>query len=240
MKPDVRQQLFVSECMVKGCVMNDPRAEMFVSWALEVGAIELVPGGRKLKSGRMSPYFFNSGLFTDGKNSSRLLSDYTQRAVELNLPFDIIFGPAYKGITLAFGMALCLSQDHHRNSGWAYNRKEEKGHAEGGLLVGANMTDKLVMLVDDVMTTGKSCDEAVKTIKQSGGTLVGGVIAFDRQETTEHSSRSATQQFSFAHKVPIVAIATLEDLIVVLQRDSTKADILEEILIYKQKHGLSA
>ena len=219
--------------------MNDVRAELFVSWALGIGAIELVPGGRKLGSGRMSPYFFNSALFTDGKSSHMLLSDYAQRAVDLNVSFDVIFGPAYKGITLAFGMTLCLHQDHHRNVSWAHNRKEEKAHGEGGILVGENLKHQSVLLADDVMTTGRSSDEAVKAIKEAGGTLVGCVIAFDRQEKTEHSAHSATQQFTFKHKVPLIAIASLDDLIAVLERDPTKADILKEIRAYKERYGLS-
>ncbi|MDO8604657.1 MAG: orotate phosphoribosyltransferase [bacterium] len=135
----------------------------FINWALRIGAIELVP--RELKSGRISPYYFNSGLFNTGHTLSTLVQEYT-KVIHLNFNPDVIFGPAYKGIPLVAGVAIALGN----SVGYAFNRKEEKAHGEGGILAGSPLEGKKVLIIDDVMTTGTSSGEAVEIIRANGGT----------------------------------------------------------------------
>lgn len=216
--------------------MTDVRAMLFVRFALQIGAIELVPEGRMLKSGRVSSYFFNAGLFTDGAVLLRLTELYASYACDM-IPFDVVYGPAYKGIPLAVGVAMSLYSRHGLNVGWAHDRKEAKAHGEGGLFVGANMQGKRVLLVDDVMTSGSSCDEAATLIAKSGGTLVGCVIAFDRQECAQGGSHSAVCEFAVKHSVPVNPIAQCEDLIAVLETDGTYPEVLRKILEYRDQYG---
>jgi orotate phosphoribosyltransferase len=219
-------------------------AELFTIYALGIGALELVPEGRKLKSGRVSPYFFNSGRFTTGKSLDQLAHAYI---VSLTRCFDdnveVIFGPAYKGIPLSVAIALQLNRD----VGYAFNRKETKRHGEGGDVIGMDLTGKRVIIVDDVISTGESKREAVEIIRTHGGTPIGCVIAFDRQERgceTDLAS-SAVQEFERLFDIPLVAVATLADLISVLQMtatggDKNAGDSLEMILTYQAHFGISS
>lgn len=220
--------------------MNNRDAELFIVKALEIGAIELIPGGRLLKSRRVSPHFFNSARFNNGRNSRILMCEYAARAFNMyqTHPFEVVFGPAYKGISIAFGVAMMLDIHYGIVVGWAHDRKETKDHGEGGDLVGASIKDQRVLLVDDVMTTGTSCDEAVAMIESAGGILAGCVLAFDRQETANDGLQSATQHFSGVHQVPVIAIATTNNLTTVLQRDPERAGILKEILAYQGAYGV--
>ncbi|MFZ2167485.1 MAG: orotate phosphoribosyltransferase [Minisyncoccia bacterium] len=211
-------------------------AEQFVEYALKIGALELVPEGRKLKSGRISPYFFNSGLFNTGETISKLAEAYF--AAMYN-PFllDVIFGPAYKGIPLAVAVAQIIGGD----VGYAFNRKEAKDHGEGGIIVGASIRGNNVVIVDDVMTTGTSSGEAVEIIRANGGTPIGCIIAFDRLERGKETDLSAVQEFQRNYGIPVRAAATLADLISVLEKSEKASDAvaLGMILKYRDEYGVS-
>lgn len=203
-------------------VRNTPSRE-FVLYALGIGAIELVPEGRKLKSGRMSPYFFNSGLFNTGDSLSRLAGAYAAAVYRDGNRPDVIFGPAYKGIPLVSAVAVTLGN----SIGYAFDRKEEKDHGEGGIIVGSSLVGKTVTILDDVMTTGTSIIDAAEIIRKNGGTPIGCVIAFDREERVD-GELSAVQEFRQKHQIPVHAAATLEDLIWVLNDQLENDDQLDD------------
>lgn len=207
----------------------------FLLYALQIGALELVPGGRQLKSGRISPYFFNSGLFYTGETISNLAKAYAS-AIKGFQP-DVIFGPAYKGIPLAVTVAQAIGG----NIGYAFNRKEEKDHGEGGSIIGASLQEKKVLIVDDVMTTGTSSGEAIEIVRSAGGIPIGCVIAFDRQECGKNGNESAVQEFEEIYKIPVRAAATLNDLIALMQLDPKEPKFsifLPKILDYKKLYGV--
>jgi len=215
----------------------------FVRETLNIGAMELIPGeGRKLKSGRMSPYFFNAGLFNKGAHSSLLSKAYIGAIVALDwrMKFDVVFGPAYKGIPLAVSITTRLYEEYRSDVGWAFNRKEAKDHGEGGTIVGCSVKNKGVLIVDDVMTTGTSSGEAVDIVVANGGIPVGCVIAFDRQERGAENELSAVQEFEKNYRIPVRAAATLSDLIDVLKEGTTKGrmpETLRNILAYQARYG---
>lgn len=222
-------------------------AEKFVSYALAIGALELVPEGRKLKSGRISPYFFNSGLFNTGKSLSELAEAYTSAGkIPLHANADVIFGPAYKGILIATAVAKVMWEKHFVNIGIAFNRKEAKDHGEGGTIVGHPLASKNVCIVDDVMTTGTSSGEAVEIILANDGIPDSCVIAFDRQESGTDEKLSAVQEFKRNYNIPVYSVATFADLIAVLEKDVQSKtsvipngkDILKKILLYRDEYGV--
>ena len=222
-------------------------AEKFVRYAIAIGAMKLFPEWTVLKSGRRSPYFFNSGIFNTGKKLIELVEPIA--AIVKSLPYteytDIIFGPTYKGIPLACEVSTTMWRKYKMNLGFAFNRKEEKDHGEGGVIVGPSLKRKNVCIVDDTMTTGTSSGEAVDIIRAKGGTPLVCVIAFDRQERGTDTDLSAVQKFEHNYKIPVRSAATLTDLITVLEKDvqsnhptipnSKKA--LKEIFIYRQKYA---
>jgi orotate phosphoribosyltransferase len=207
-------------------------AEQFVEYALGLDALELVPEGRTLKSGRVSPYFFNSGLFNTGGSLSKLARAYVA-AIDGNFRPDIVFGPAYKGIPLAVAVAQAIGG----NIGYAFNRKEAKDHAEGGIIVGASPKGKKVLLVDDVMTTGTSLDEAVEIIRTNGGIIICCVIAFDRQERGKEGNLSAVQEFQQNYGIPVRAAATLADLISYMRKTRQEESMQDKIRAYQKQYG---
>lgn len=227
--------------------MDKTHAEAFIRYAHAIGALEFLPEGRTLKSGRISPYFFNSGLFNTGEALSTLAEGYAAAAFGYSTPGsvgnfrpDVIFGPAYKGIPLATALAQAMGGD----IGYAFNRKEAKDHGEGGIIVGASLEGKKVLIVDDVMTTGTSSGEAVEIIRANGGLPIGCVIAFDRQERGKESELSAVQEFMRNYEIPVRAAATLSDLIGLMERtpaeggDDEIGEMLEKIRAYSKEYGV--
>lgn len=222
-------------------------AEKFVAYALQIGALEIIHEGRKLKSGRLSPYFFNSGLFNTGISLDNLATAYVD-AIVMHFQPDIIYGPAYKGIPLCAAIAMKYSAQTGKDVRYVFNRKEVKDHGEGGILVGLNSGEthfggKNVLIVDDVITSGTSSNEAYEIISTNNGIPIGCVIGFDRQEIGTKLSLSAVQVFSSLRNIPVKAAATLSDLISLLKIMSTESDddetgeILEKIISYKKEYG---
>jgi orotate phosphoribosyltransferase len=172
-------------------------------------------GDFTLKSGRRSPYFFNAGLLNDGESLAWLGNCYADAIVESRVGFDMLFGPAYKGIPLATAAAIALATRHRRNVPVAFNRKEIKDHGEGGRLIGAPLAGR-VLVVDDVITAGTAARESIGLIRGAGATPAGLVLALDRQERGE-GARSAVQEVQAAFGIPVICIARLDDLIEHLQ-----------------------
>ncbi len=181
----------------------------FIDLALARTALRF--GNFKLKSGRESPYFFNAGLFNDGEAIAVLGKCYAAALARSGLEFDMLFGPAYKGIPLATTTAVALAEHHRRNVPWAFNRKEAKDHGEGGNIVGSPLKGRVV-IVDDVITAGTAIREAVDIIKAAGATPVGVALALDRQERGQ-GTQSAVQEVSSQFGLRCVSILTLSDLI---------------------------
>ena len=209
--------------------------QQFIEFAIGQGA--LLFGEYKTKAGRLSPYFFNSGLFTDGKALTELSRFYAQAALASGWKIDTIFGPAYKGITLAAGTAMAMAQMGH-NLPFCFNRKEAKDHGEGGLIVGAPLKGN-VLIVDDVITDGASKRESLNIIRAAGATPVGVLIALDRQErgAAEGSTLSAAQEFEQTTGVPVNAVATVADLMRYLEQLPDEGDKLGKIEAYRQRYG---
>ncbi len=206
--------------------------QAFIEFALEKKV--LLFGEFKTKAGRISPYFFNSGLFNDGASLGRLARFYAKAIVASQLEFDMLFGPAYKGIPLVAAIAVALA-DMGRNVPFAFNRKEVKDHGEGGAIVGAPLKGR-VLIADDVISAGTSVRESVDLIRSQGATPCGVVIALDRQERGQ-GALSAVQEVERAYGIPVIAIATLDDLIAYLRRDPSQALNLERLLAYRERYG---
>jgi orotate phosphoribosyltransferase len=189
-----------------------------------------------LKSGRVSPYFFNAGGFDDGKSLQQLADCYAQAIIESGVAFDMLFGPAYKGIPLAAGIAIMLNAGHQINTPFAYNRKEAKDHGEGGTLVGAELKGR-VLITDDVISAGTSVRESIEWIDRAGATPCGVAIALDRQERGI-GEQSAAQEVASEFGIPVIAIAGLDDLIEYLE-SRTAADIdIGAIRRYRNDYGV--
>lgn len=191
--------------------MDDHRSR-FLTLALDADALRF--GEFTLKSGRTSPYFFNAGCFDSGAALAGLAACYADALEAAGLEFDLLFGPAYKGIPLATALA-CEYARRGRDLPVAFNRKEAKAHGEGGQLIGAPLQGRRVLVVDDVMTAGTAVREALGTITAAGGEVAGVVIALDRQEALDpaHSRRSAAQALAAERGFPVVAVASLDDLL---------------------------
>ena len=189
-----------------------------------------------LKSGRVSPYFFNAGGFDDGL-SLQILSDcYAQAILDSELDFDMLFGPAYKGIPLAAGIAMMLNASHQRNLPFAYNRKEAKDHGEGGTLVGAALKGR-VLITDDVISAGTSVRESIQWISESGAQVCGVAIALDRQERG-NGEKSAAQEVESEFGIPVISIAGLGDLIDFLESQSAANIDINAIRRYRSDYGV--
>ncbi len=219
---------------------QDRLAQDFVRFAVDSGVLRF--GDFKTKAGRMSPYFFNAGLFDDGAKLGRLAEFYAKALLASGIEFDMVFGPAYKGIPLAATVAVELARQGH-NVPFAYNRKEAKDHGEGGTLVGAPLQGR-VLVIDDVMSAGTAARESIALIQAAGATPHAMAIALDRQEMATENGRdvahSAVQYVRGQLGLQVCAIATLADLLLYLSQDGTAAlaEHHPKVLAYRQRYGV--
>jgi orotate phosphoribosyltransferase len=219
---------------------TDALALEFVQFAVEAGVLRF--GEFKTKAGRLSPYFFNAGLFDDGAKLGRVAQFYARRLLASGLEFDMLFGPAYKGITLAAAVAIELAR-LGRNVPFAYNRKEAKDHGEGGSLVGAPLAGRVV-IIDDVVSAGTSVRESIAMINAGGARPVGVAIALDRQEKGAENggeqSLSAVQYITSQLDLRVVSIATLADLLQYLAaaNDAALAGFRRAVSAYRDRYGV--
>ena len=211
--------------------MEDFRQE-FIEFALGRGV--LCFGEFKTKAGRLSPYFFNAGLFNDGEALRKLGQFYAKAILAAGHPLDMLFGPAYKGIPLVSGVGIALAE-LGRNLPFCFNRKEAKDHGEGGMTIGAPLAGR-VLIVDDVISAGTSVRESVQIIRAAGAQPCGVAIALDRMERGT-GSRSATQEVQSQFGIPVISIATLDDLTAFLQARGDMAQQLQSVLRYRKEYG---
>lgn len=209
-----------------------PYRREFVDFAIRVGALQF--GSFKTKAGRASPYFFNAGLFNDGARLRELAHFYARAAMDSGIAFDMVFGPAYKGITLACATAMAMAE-FGRIVPYAYNRKEAKDHGEGGRVVGAPLAGR-VLIVDDVMSAGTSVRESVSLILESGARLAGVIVALDRQEKGT-GSQSAAQEVRRAYGMPVTAIANLDDMLATLNARPELSAYAPAVEAYRRRYG---
>jgi orotate phosphoribosyltransferase len=212
----------------------------FIDLALARDALRF--GNFKLKSGRESPYFFNAGLFSDGVAAATLGRCYAAAILRSGLEFDMVFGPAYKGIPLAAALVIALAEQHGRNVPYAFNRKEAKDHGEGGNVVGSPLRGR-VLIVDDVITAGSAIRESLEIIRAGGAQPAAVALALDRQERGQ-GSRSAVQEIESQYGLKCVSVVTLAELIEALAhppdgRVRISAEQLTSLLAYRQKYGVS-
>jgi len=210
--------------------------QQFIKFALETGVLRF--GSFTLKSGRVSPYFFNSGLFNTGASLARLGQFYAQAIVEKDLEFNLIFGPAYKGIPLASSTAIALAEHYQRDVPYVFNRKELKNHGEGGQLVGAELKGK-VLIIDDVISAGTSVGESVTIIKAKNAWPAGVIIALDRQEKGQ-TEQSAIQQVQQEYKIPVISLICLDDLLAYLENDRALVAHLPAVKAYRNQYGVKS
>jgi len=206
----------------------------FIELALELGVLRF--GEFTLKSGRVSPYFFNAGLFNTGYAAAKLGRFYAAAIAESRVRFDMIFGPAYKGIPLAALAASSLAEHHDIDVPFSFNRKEAKAHGEGGSVVGAPLSGE-VLIVDDVITAGTAVREAYQIINGAGAAIAGLVISLDRQERGQ-GAFSAVQELKQSLGIPVVSIVQLDDLIDILEESSEYEQYLEPVLAYRKQYGV--
>ncbi len=208
--------------------------QQFIELAIARSA--LCFGEFTLKSGRTSPYFFNAGLFCSGAALARLGRCYAHAIVESGIEFDVLLGPAYKGIPLAAATACALSDDFGRDVPYTYNRKEAKHHGEGGILVGAPLEGR-VLVIDDVITAGTAIREVFAMVEQAGATAAGVAIGLDRQERGQ-GSQSAIQELEAEFSVPVISIVCLDQILDYLKTQPDHRQEVEKIESYRQQYGI--
>lgn len=211
-----------------------PMCASFIDLCLELGVLRF--GEFKLKSGRLSPYFFNAGLFNSGHALAALGRHYAAAIAACDLPFDVLFGPAYKGIPLVATTAIALADHHGRSVPWSFNRKEAKDHGEGGNIVGAPLRGR-VLIVDDVITAGTAVREAVDIITAAGAEPAGVILALDRQERGQ-GELSAVQEVEQRLKLPVISILRLADLVTYLENVGN-ATQLAAVRRYRSEYGVA-
>jgi orotate phosphoribosyltransferase len=206
----------------------------FIDFAISAGVLRF--GDFTLKSGRTSPYFFNAGLFNTGEQLARLGRCYARAITDSHLDFDVLFGPAYKGIPLATATSIALADHHQHNVPWCFNRKEAKDHGEGGNLVGAGLSGK-ILVIDDVITAGTAIHESVNIIQDAGAILAGVVIALDRQERGR-DRRSAIQEVEESLGITVTSIVTLTNLLEYLHSKPEYNEAVNKIEAYREQYGI--
>jgi orotate phosphoribosyltransferase len=206
----------------------------FIRFALGHGVLRF--GEFTLKSGRVSPYFFNAGLFNTGSRLAGLGRFYADAIVSSGIEFDVLLGPAYKGIPIAAATVVQLSERHGRDVPWAFNRKEAKDHGEGGLIVGTQLEGR-VLIIDDVITSGAAIREVMDIVTASPGELAGVIVSVDRQERGLGAS-SAIQEVERDHGVNVCAIVTLTDIVTYLHESGEHAEHVEAIVEYRSRYGV--
>ena len=212
--------------------MHDYQRDLLI-FASSIGALRF--GELTLKSGRRSPYFFNAGHFDTGGRLARLASAYAQTIAMSGIAFDVLYGPAYKGIPLAAATAVALATQHDRDTPYAFNRKEAKDHGEGGTIVGSPLRGR-VLIIDDVITAGISVRESVEIIRAAGAVPAGVVIALDRQERGG-DSRSAVQEVQDTYGIPVASILTFADLIAHLDERPDERALAQAMKDYRSSYG---
>jgi orotate phosphoribosyltransferase len=212
-----------------------PTPQAFIQLCRNSGVLRF--GEFKLKSGRLSPYFFNAGLFNTGRAIAALGKHYAQTVVDSRIAFDMLFGPAYKGIPLVTATATALADQHNRDVPWAFNRKEAKDHGEGGNMVGSPLKGR-VLIVDDVITAGTAIRESIDIIRAAGATPAGVILALDRQERGQGEA-SAVQEVEREFGLPVASIAKLSDLVEYLANNSDNAALVA-VKHYRDQYGLRA
>ncbi len=208
----------------------------FIEFALEKQVLKF--GEFTLKSGRKSPYFFNAGLFNTGRDLARLGRFYAAALVDSGIEYDVLFGPAYKGIPIATTTAVALADHHDVDTPYCFNRKEAKDHGEGGSLVGSALEGR-IMLVDDVITAGTAIRESMEIIKSNGADLAGVLVAIDRQEKGK-GELSAIQEVERDFGCAVISIVSLTDLVTYLEEKGTNSEHLEAVKAYRAEYGISA
>ncbi len=206
----------------------------FIRFAIERGVLRF--GEFTLKSGRTSPYFFNAGLFNSGSALAQLGRFYAAAVMESGIDFDVIFGPAYKGIPLAAATAIALAEQHERDLPWCFNRKEAKGHGEGGTLVGAPLAGR-VLIVDDVITAGTAIREVMQIIQGQQAQAAGVLIALNRQERGQ-GELSAIQEVERDYAMPVISIVSLSQVLEYLEEDNQLKQHLPAVQAYRAQYGI--
>jgi len=206
----------------------------FIQFSIESEVLRF--GEFTLKSGRVSPYFFNAGLFNTGKRLARLGQFYADAIVASGIEFDVLFGPAYKGIPLVSAVSIALHEKHNLDKPWVFNRKEAKSHGEGGTLVGAELNGR-VLVIDDVITAGTAIRESLDLIKSSSARLAAVCVSIDRQEKGQ-GERSAIQELEHDHAVQVVTIAQLSTLVTYLSENESHANTVADIKRYRDQYGI--
>jgi orotate phosphoribosyltransferase len=215
--------------------MQDFQSE-FLNFVIEHEILRF--GEFTLKSGRISPYFFNAGLFNTGEKLAFLASCYARAIIHSKQQFDVLFGPAYKGIPLVSATAIALANEHGINKPYCFNRKEAKDHGEGGSIVGAELTGQ-AMIIDDVITAGTAVREGAEILSAAGAKLCGIAVAMNRQERGS-GKLSAIQEIEQNYQIEVVSIITLQDIIDFLQKINSEAlqPHLESVIKYRRQHGI--
>ena len=211
-----------------------PYQNDFIELCLKLGVLRF--GSFRLKSGRDSPYFFNAGLFNTGAAIAAVGRAYAAALSAADVPFDMLFGPAYKGIPLVTVTAAALAETHNRNVGFAFNRKEAKDHGEGGRIVGGPLTGR-VLIVDDVITAGTAIRESIDIIKSAGARPAGVLLALDRQERGSDSGLSAVQEVREQFGIPVIAVISLEELMQYMHGLGRSAE-LAGMHAYRERYGV--
>lgn len=213
---------------------NGHLSQDFIAFSIQKQVLKF--GEFKTKAGRLSPYFFNAGLFNDGESLLKLGEFYYESIQKSGIKFDMLFGPAYKGITLAAAIVIAFAKNGH-NLPYAYNRKEAKDHGEGGVIVGSPLQGR-VLIIDDVISAGTSVRESVDLITKHGATPCGVAIALDRQEKGL-GELSAVQEVQKLHQIPVCAISDLSNLLQFIQHDPDMVQHLLNVKEYRQQYGVT-